>query len=127
MSKQPDLLYHFTCCDHGMPGIERTGELRPHLHPLLPEIGPVVWLTDIANITHCGANAVGIERTLGTILSCDRTEMRYVVDPARCPGLIRWDEVRGLCNPLVVDDLEEFGWPARWWIARGPVPVLEMA
>lgn len=125
--RQPNILWHYTCGDHGMPGIEATGKLRPRIHPFFPELGPVVWLTDLDSITRYGADAVGLHPTV-RLLKCDRTEFRYAVDPARCPGLEHWFIARKrCCNIALVAELESDGWPARWWVATGPVPVLDVA
>lgn len=118
--RSPAVLYHYTCC-HSVPGILRAGMvLYPHEHPLLPELGPVVWLTDLEALTN--VRAVGLtSETIG----CDRTEFRFAATATDIAGLSWWPRVRGRCRPRVVDDLEAFGWPERWWIATEPVTVTD--
>jgi hypothetical protein len=65
MRPTPSVLWHYTCADHGAPGIDRTGELRPNRHPLLPELGPVVWLTDLTDPTIYRSSAFGNVDPLG--------------------------------------------------------------
>lgn len=116
----PDILYHFTCSDHGMPGIERDGYLRPNPHPLLPELGPLVWLTDLSGFD----DPVVTGLTSGTFVTCDRTEIRYPVFKAEIDDLHWWPFIRSRCRDRVVlADLERYGWPTYWWVARCRVPV----
>lgn len=118
----PQILYHYTCADHGAPGIEADGFLRPNLHPMLRALGPVVWLTDLAHIAD--PKVVGLT---ATTLHCDRTAIRYVVFATDVVGLTWWPFARSICDPVVVADLESYGWPTRWWIARENVPVRRTA
>jgi hypothetical protein len=111
-------LYHFTCLDHGDPGILRTGFLRPHPHPSLPELGPVVWLTEIAVPTHPYDLGLTSDR-----LSCDRMAVRYTLAHEDVPGLRWWPIARRACDPKVVRDLDSFGRPLTWWVATERVPV----
>lgn len=119
----PGVLWHYTCLDHAAPEIDATGELRPTQHILLPQLGPIVWLTDIPDpAIGCGLDILGIAESV--ILTCDRLAVRYAVEAAAAPGLARWVDVRGRCDPDAVEALEEGGsWPSRWWIATGPVPI----
>jgi hypothetical protein len=113
----PKVLYHFTCL-HSVPGITRTGRLRPWAHPLLPELGPVIWLTDLAAVDR--PEVVGLDRVT---LECDRTEFRFSV-AADSPGVSWWPFVRDRCQPSVVADLEHLGWPSRWWVGTEPITIL---
>jgi hypothetical protein len=118
--RSPAVLYHYTCL-HSVPGILRAGMvLRPHVHPLLPELGPVVWLTDLAPLVEPRVIGIDPESPL-----CDRTEFRFDAMATDIAGLVWWPRARGRCQPGVVADLEQFGWPERWWIAREPVTVTE--
>jgi hypothetical protein len=118
----PAMLYHYTCVDHGKPGIDRDGELRGNTHSAFPELGPVVWLTDISEIADPAA--IGFARREDQIrLKCDRTAVRYDVRAVDCPDLKKWTELRGKCKPLMVAILEEFGSWARWWVSPGPIPI----
>ena len=105
-------LWHFTC-DHGHHGLGNFGlsELNPHL--LMPDLGPMVWLTSDPAPTR---DAVGpTSRTL----SCDRMAYRYrVINPAVA---VRWAEVRHLAPANVVRDLESYSDPASWWVSFTPV------
>ncbi len=49
MSRQTDelTLYHFTC-EHGKRGIDLTRILLPNVHPFMRNLGPLIWLTDLA-------------------------------------------------------------------------------
>lgn len=115
MSRPPTTLYHFTCRDHSQPVIDEVGYLQPKLHPLLPELGPVLWLTDTAEPER---DAVGL-----TSRTCDRMQVRYVVPADTVPGLAWWPILRGQCDPRVVRDLESYGQPLHWWVGRGNVPL----
>lgn len=108
------LLYHFTCA-HGHAGVERDGFLAPHAHVLLPELGPLVWLTEDPEPDRL---AVGLS---STIITCDRMAHRYDVAPETVPDLTWWPFVRDRCAPAVVADLERYGRPSTWWLARSPV------
>lgn len=110
-------LYHFTCRDHGEPGIRRDGFLRPNPHPLLPNLGPVVWLTDLEVPDRF---ALGLTRTF---IRCDRTEIRYSLYTDALEGLSWWPFVRQGCPPAAVADLERNGRPLHWWVCREPAKV----
>lgn len=109
-------LYHFTCTDHGDPAIQASGTLRPNRHPLLPGLGPIVWLTDQPEPHR---DAVGL--TSSTLLSCDRMAVRYELDQSTITGLIWWPFVRDRCSWTVVADLERYGSPMHWWITGKPI------
>jgi hypothetical protein len=122
MSAPPEVFYHYTCADHGAPGIEADGFLRPNAHPMLRALGPVVWLTDLDHLTD--PKAVGLT---SATLSCDRTAIRYVVFAADVVGLTWWPFARSVCDRAVVADLESMGYPSRWWITRENVPIRRTA
>lgn len=109
------ILFHFTCEDHGRPGIDRSGLLKPNPHPLLPKLGPVVWLTDLDAVTrpeHLGLPS--------RFLDCDRTAVRYLVNTEEA---VWWPFVRSQAQPLVRSDLERYGRWTHWWISRVPLEV----
>lgn len=109
-------LWHYTCT-HAQVGIDRERLNRPRIHPFLPELGPVVWLTDLDELP--SPDAVGLT---ATYLACDRTAVRYEVSRF-APGIRWWPWARWRCDPAVVADLESFGQPAHWWISTEPIAV----
>ncbi len=109
---RPNVLWHFTC-DHGHAGLGDNGVLKPHPHPMIPRLGPVVWLTDDPAPER---DDVGLTSSL---LSCDRMAYRYrVASTSRC---IPWKAVRRLVAVDVLHDLESYGAPDTWWISHTPV------
>ena len=105
------ILWHFTC-SHGHIGIDRLGVLTPNRHPLMPALGPIVWLTSNSSPER---NAVGLTSEM---LPCDRMEYRYrVLDPSHA---VPWSTVRGRVRPDVLEDLERFAVPSSWWITTRP-------
>ena len=107
-------LWHFTC-DHGYAGIGRRGLLMPHAHPLMPELGPVVWLTtDPAP----ARDDIGLTSTM---LGCDRMGYRYRAHPD--VNAAPWTSLRHLVDPSLIVDLELYGKPDTWHLATDPVPV----
>jgi hypothetical protein len=107
-------LWHFTCADHGHRGLGNRGLLKPRIHFLMPQIGPVVWLTRDGS-----PDRVEVGLT-STHIRCDRMAYRYrVVDPG---GLaVPWSEVRDQVSPQVLADLESFADPSTWWLASEPI------
>lgn len=105
-------LYHFTC-DHGYTGITRTGVLLPNSHPFMPHLGPLLWLTDLAEPP--SKESVGLTSAWTT---CDRLKYRYLV---RTRAAIPWSEIRTKVARDVVATLESFGQPLHWWVARRPL------
>ena len=109
------VLWHFTCT-HGYRGIGARGVLQPRRHPLMPRLGAVVWLTDQSMPDR---DAVGL--TSEVYLTCDRMQYRYrALDTSRARP---WHELRDRAPDAVVADLERYGDPGSWWLARAPVPV----
>jgi hypothetical protein len=106
-------LYHFTC-DHGRQGIGKRGRLQPHINPLLG--CKVVWLTTQALPSR---EQTGLT---SRYLTCDRMQFRYVVSGIGVAACEPWltSSVRKAAG-AVVEDLESFGDPENWWIARRPV------
>lgn len=114
---RPLLLYHFTCRDHGAPAIDAAGHLVPRRHPLLPGLGPLVWLTDLPDPPR---DALGLT---SDVLSCDRMAVRYEASTDIIPDLTWWPFLRDRGDAEVVRDLESYGSPLHWWVARGNVPI----
>jgi len=114
----PPTLYHFTC-DHGHTGITRTGTLLPNLHPFMPALGPVLWLTDFAEPPT--PESVGLQ---SMYVTCDRLTYRYRV---QCKAVVQWRDIRQRAPKEVVADLEAFGQPEHWWVVRRPVTASEFS
>jgi hypothetical protein len=110
-------LYHFTCDDHGAPGIMRDGLVRPAWHPLLD-----VWLAWFTDLDAPPADAIGLQRG-GGLLTCDRTAVRFEVD---APGAVSWASWARAhrVRRVVRDALEGRGMPAHWFVSPAAVPVV---
>lgn len=109
-------LYHYTCSDHGAPGIQSDGIIRPtrlwgqHYAPL------AVWLTDLP---FPDRDRLGLT---SLILDCDRTEVRFEVE---CEA-VRWKHFaaeigvpREWRRALEGNGAD----PYHWFISTEPVPV----
>lgn len=115
--KTPTLLYHFTC-NHGFEGIRKTNVLLPNAHPLMLNLGAILWLTDLSEPTK---EAVGLTNSWTT---CDRLAYRYIV---RCKAAAHWSKVRQRAPKDIVETLESYGQPEHWWIVRRPVLASEFS
>ena len=114
MSAKPSHLYHFTCHDHGEPGIDAAGLIIPSRHPLLPaHVAPVVWLTDLFT----PAPALGLT---SVSLDCDRSEVRYTVTGDSAEPWLDFAERVGVPK-RVRDALARSGDPRHWWVATRPL------
>ncbi|SRR5260221_10152489 len=109
MTHKDITLYHFTC-DHGYAGISRTGVLLPNIHPFMRGLGPLLWLTDLAEPPT--PESVGLQSTW---ISCDRMAYRYLV---QTKAAVPWSEVRARAPKDIVATLEALGQPEHWWVAR---------
>ncbi len=120
MSKKKSIpiLYHFTC-DHGHTGITRTSVLLPNKHPLMPALGSLLWLTDLAEPP--SKESVGLTSSW---ISCDRLAYRYSV---RCKAAVHWFDLRARAPAEIVATLESFGQPEHWWVVRRPVTASEFS
>lgn len=112
----PDL-YHFTC-DHGKSGIDRTGILLPNMHPYMPALGPLLWLTDLPEPTR---ESAGLTMSW---TECDRLTYRYIV---RSKAAVHWFDIRQRAPKEVVETLESYAQPEHWWIARRPLTSSEFS
>ena len=116
-TRTPSELYHFTCLDHGLAGIESAGELRPNEHPMIGF--RLIWLTSDPDPVR---DAVGLT---STFLTCDRTAARCTVtDTAHC---LKWhgSNYRRLVHPANLAALEDPRWtrPDTWWISTRTLAV----
>jgi len=111
-------LYHFTC-DHGHEGITKTRILLPNAHPMMLNLGAILWLTDLSEPP--SKESVGLTNSWTT---CDRLAYRYIV---HCKAAVHWSEVRARAPKDVVATLEAFGQPEHWWIIRRPVLASEFS
>lgn len=115
--KQVATLYHFTC-EHGHRDIETSGFLKPFPHPFMPGVGPLLWLTDLAEPT---PDSVGLT---SAYITCNRLKYRYIV---RCKAVTHWFDIRERAPKWLVADMESFGQPEHWWVARRPVLASEFS
>lgn len=112
-------LYHYTCSDHGKPGIERDKVVRPgaDLGVDLPQ-SKFAWFTDL-DVPH--REALGLT---DRIAKCDRTAHCYVVDS---PKVMAWMTVRRALPRYFVDALESTpgAMPRHWFVSAEPIPTVE--
>jgi hypothetical protein len=123
------ILYHY-CCAHSAAKITETGSLIPSAHPHLPQIAPIVWLTDMRIV----GEAMDVERlALGMPHNvaaeeqgCDRFSHRVTV--AERGGVFRWPRwARRNLNPRQQEAIEINNpgiMTAHWWLAFRPMAVL---
>ncbi|GJF06709.1 hypothetical protein [Pseudonocardia sp. D17] len=108
-------LWHYTCGDHGAPGIAATRCLLPNRHPWLPY--PLVWLTDLD---------VPMRGPLGltsNTLGCDRTQYRVRVAG---DGAVPWSRYRRVIGRHLAYPFESTpgAMPRHWWVSTQRVPIL---
>lgn len=120
------ILFHYTCA-HAAPKIERAGELRGWPHKMLPQVGPIVWLTHM-KLSELPAP---VERlALGMPPNqpgCERFAFRVTVDveePTRWPQwarcnvhLVQRQALETNCRGTMI---------AYWWLSLTPVPVVNI-
>lgn len=109
-------LYHYTCLDHGDPGIQRDGFLRPNRHAFFD--ARLIWLTTLEQPQR---EPLGLTSDR---LSCDRTAVRYEVDTVHAVRWNRWARRHNVDRRLRAD-LERFGMPEAWWVAESVLPVVD--
>lgn len=108
----PAILYHYTCADHGRPGIIRSGVIIPNWHPFVG--AALAWFTTEADPDR-QATGLGMSLT-----RCDRMAFRFTADPRHCtPWFKSWQ--RRQCPVSVTEALEQFGDPEHWWVSSVPV------
>jgi hypothetical protein len=115
------ILLHYTCA-HAAPKIEAAGALTGYPHTMLPQVGPIVWLTDLD---------VGARRELGLPAiqaGCDRMAYRVRVE---LPAPLRWPSwARRTLHKAQWTALET-NFPgamiAHWWLSLDtPLPILSI-
>lgn len=120
MPVAPATLYHYTCVDHGEPGIRSKGKLLPNLQPLLGR--SLVWLTDLDTPD---AWALGLTQHT---LCCDRTEIRVTAKPFHGTdktAVVPWWHYARNVEPVLREVLETKGLPMHWWVSPQPVTAIE--
>lgn len=119
-------LYHYTCTDHGAPGIERTGLVYPGAHLQQQHPSPstraaaFAWLTDLDTPERAPLGLTS------KYLTCDRTERRYTIHPADvATHVLPWMDVRNELPWQLVQALEGApgAMPRHWFVANQPVRV----
>ena len=112
----PATLYHYTCADHGRPGIERTRVLKPSRQLFLRR--NLVWFTDL---TVPDQWALGLTNNM---LCCDRTQYRVEVTVHNDQGTTTitpwWYYARTLLR-VQRETMEMDGLPMHWWVSEAPV------
>lgn len=112
-------LHHYTCADHGGPGIASSREIWPNRHPYLRT--PLVWLTDLAEPDRW---ALGLT---SAYLSCDRTAVRVSVALRSEIVPWHWWAHRERVPRVIRELLEDGAMPAHWWVCESPLSVLSMS
>jgi hypothetical protein len=110
-------LYHYTCA-HSYDGIRRELRLECHEHPLMPDVGPVLWLTDLDSPDR---SALGLT---SRIIRCDRTEFRAIVEAEA----EHWPVFARRLPRAVRTELESAtgARPMHWYVSLKPVDVLSI-
>lgn len=105
-------IYHYTCDDHGRPGIERDGVIRPG-------IDGFAWFTDL-DVPHREALGLTMHYT-----RCDRTAHRFEIDPDD-PALTPWTVARRAVPPAyrAALDASPGALLRHWFVAETPVRVI---
>lgn len=115
---EPMTLYHWTCADHGRPGIEREGVIRPgsDLGVNLPQ-SMFAWFTDLDAPNR---DALGLTNA---VAKCDRLAHGYIVDS---PKVMPWMSIRRALPRHFVDMLETTpgAMPRHWFVAAEPIPTV---
>ena len=111
----PDTLWHFTCENHGHPGIYGSGQVNPGTDG-------VAWLTDL-EFPH--RDALGLVRVS---LKCDRGAVRYRVDVTdeMREVIVSWLRFRQELPAEAIYPLENFPgvMPRHWFVAVSPVKAI---
>lgn len=114
------ILWHYTCA-HAAPKIERVGVLLPYAHRMLPQVGPIVWLTNLD---------IGARIQLGMPPiqpGCDRMAYRVTVE---LDEPLQWPRWARRNVPLAQRQAVENNCPgsmmAHWWLSLAPVPIVSI-
>jgi hypothetical protein len=112
-------LYHYTC-SHSVSKIRALGQLVGNPHPWMPEVGPLIHLTDLEHPERLGLGLTS------RIITCDRTEWRCVVETEAAQ---HWPRFARTIPRRVREALEAApgALPMHWYVATEPLPVQEMA
>lgn len=110
-------LFHYTCVDHGLVGIEADGWVtKPNPQQMLNGM-PLTWFTPLMKPD---AKALGLTALM---LRCDRTAVR--LRALEGEYIFRWNDVRHVMPQENARRLEGARGtrPGLWWIATEPVKV----
>lgn len=111
------ILYHYTCSDHGAPGIEREGLIIPgRMRGVTIPQARWAWFTDLNTPIR---DALGLTSHYAR---CDRTAHRYIVED---PHIVPWHTIRRNVSQRIRNALESApgAMPMHWWVADQPVAV----
>jgi hypothetical protein len=111
-------LWHYTCSDHGAPGIRSDGFLRLSKLWGQPWAPSAVWLTDLP---FPDRERLGLTSVL---LDCDRTEVRFEVETDTA---VRWKHFaaeHGIPRQWRRMLESQGADPYRWFLSTEPVRVL---
>lgn len=113
-------LYHYTCV-HRARLIGQRGTLNPNPQPFL-DGRALVWLTDLAEPDRDGLGLTS------SMLHCDRTEIRYTVVDSQNVAVMSWHQWAEIEHiPRNVRSALEFGGkPLHWYVALGPIQVVQL-
>lgn len=118
----PNVLYHYTCTEHGEAGIRKRREVLPRMQPMLGY--PLLWLTDLDTPDRW---ALGLTSSTPC---CDRTEVRVSVASHGNNGgttvVPWWFYARNMVDRYVRDLYEDTGLPLHWWVSLEPVAATAM-
>lgn len=113
-------LYHYTCT-HSLAGIRKDGRLKGNPHPLLRQLGPLIWLTDLDSPDR---DALGLT---SKIIACDRTQFRASVefDPLTDEDVMHWPAFARRLRRMDREMFEAVPGvrPVHWYVALQPFPV----
>lgn len=114
------ILWHYTCA-HAAPKIEAAGMLYGSAHRMMPQLGAIVWLTDLD---------VGARAQLGLPPiqdGCDRVAYRVQVE---LESPLRWARWARRNLPRAQWSAVEMNCPgsliAQWWLSLDPVPIMSI-
>lgn len=114
----PLRLYHYTCAEHGRPGIEAAKHVRPFPQPLLRK--NLSWFTDMELPDR---QALGLTQAT---LCCNRTEYRVTVNTTGSGIVPWWHWQHGKVQRVIREVLELDGLPMHWWVSELPVAALDI-
>ena len=113
------MMYHYTC-EHGHAGLGDGGWTLPNWNPIIG--AHLTWFTDMDTPDR---DTLGLTSETG-LLSCDRLTYRYkTVHPTGDGDIYPWlnSSEQAQTSPHTQADMQRFGDPARWFIARRQVEV----